>query len=341
MQSPSVRVRSRVSFLATSTAAAGLLLAACADSPAQVESDQNALTTVSWVRVNDCATSIGVSPDDTIWISACSAGANGDIWYMRDKCSGFTCDQDWHITKGQGSYVNVSNSGSPMMLTAAGVAYSSNSDPPSARIVVPDGTWSRTKTPMQCNGNFQRYVVGNNTTLEFETPTRSVALGNWHYFMTECSADHNGNSPIFRGDATGALSATVGAASRLTMFGSGFTPSQQRTLWTLDASGGMTTYNESTGTFTAAPSPPSYTFSFTDHFALANDGVYRWDDGTLAWSRYIGNTTPTGAITELAYASAVPVTMADGTSATFGPSSLWAIDRSGTIYRAVESAVVR
>ena len=89
------------------------------------------------------------------------------------------------------------------------------------------------------------------------------------------------------------------------------------------------------------PNPPTTAFGLTDHYALARDGIYEWIDASGSWSRAIDNFTPTGSITQIAAAGAENRTPAGGQLATFGPSHLWSIDTSGTIYVAIDSVVIR
>ena len=50
---------------------------------------------------------------------------------------------------------------------------------------------------------------------------------------------------------------------------------------------------------------------------------------------YVTNSTPFGAITQIAHSGAVVVTGIDGRRFTVGGSDLWGIDGTGTIYRAL------
>jgi hypothetical protein len=155
------------------------------------------------------------------------------------------------------------------------------------------------------------------------------------YFALGCNADRTGNYPVFKKDAEDQSSwtALALAAQQIALFNPGLTTTAAaaKDLWMVDASGAMTRYQPSSIRVSAMPSPSGRTSSLTDHYALTTKGVYFWNES--AWTRVIENTTPTGTVTEIAHAGAVNVKLPNGHFQVFGPSSLWAIDDSGTIYQ--------
>lgn len=140
---------------------------------------------------------------------------------------------------------------------------------------------------------------------------------------------------LWKTSTTEWLSTSITDAKAMALFTPPNNPAYSRLLWTVNASGAMKLFDPTLPNF-AAPvaSPPSKTTSLTDHYALAADGVYEYKDSNQGWSRYLGNTTATGDIIQLAHSRKQN---ARGQSYT---SSVWALDNAGVIYKAGVEVVI-
>jgi hypothetical protein len=299
-----------------------------------------------WPLGSGCADTIGVAPDDVLWVTGCDGRLDNSVWYMRYEVSCFDgiCGDFpvWHDARGAGARIAVYNNGNVFVVTSNGVVYGATWTNQSG-VALPTGRWRNPIAAPDCVNQFTGYVADAEG-LTFETPTRTIPDdGVWRYFSTVCNADLNGNSAIRRLQGyffqTPWLSAN-GAGQLLATFYRPVGSSPQVTLVTSATDGTMWTYNESRQEFSemTAPGP---TYSLTDHFAATDDGVYRYDDATGGWSWYIENTTPTGRIKQIAHAGVKHVVLANGTAMNIGPSSLWGVDDSGQIYTALTIAQPR
>jgi len=331
--------------------AAAVGLAACVETPSTLDqADQDLVGhRLAWQLVNDCATSIGVSPDDTIWVVGCDNRADGDIWYMRmaDGTKSLEPSQQlWTKTKGQGRRVTVDNAGQAAAITSTGALKTPSFPLTDARTIVKpdDKDWIDAVNPTTCLMDMTMYHLDN--FLVFQTSNGTTNVTSHHVFALRCPTSRQNGVFMHMFAREQAWTATSELAQTIALFTPGglFSPSAAKVPWLLDSSGVMKTYNENadgTGTFTVQPSPPTTVSGLTDHYALAGDGVYEWIDADSRWSRAIDNFTPTGSITQIASAGAVARQIPSGQTQTFGPSHLWAIDTSGTIYAAIDSTVIR
>lgn len=319
------------SLVITVAAAASLMVAACGAPPTEVDHDEEALVAPQWIFVDTCATSIAVAADDTIWVVGCDNRADGDIWYMRDVCEGLACGPSWIKTAGRASRVAVDPQGNAIAVSSSGWPTKelfSNVN----HIATPTGAWSHENFPSDCVSGLAQRNPGS-FALGFVTPVETYDLSKRQRYGTACSVDQNGNSPILM--ANGALGATwssIGFSARKIVMFENFSLGGQP--WALLADGSLATSERVDGTgFQSRAAPPSFTYDLTDRYAATNAGIYQWDP-TPGWQRILDNTTPTGTIVQIAHAGAMQARLANGTFATFGPSSLWGIDDSGAIYRA-------
>ncbi len=348
----STRFSSSLALTAASAAliAAAVGFTACAQDPsAAAQSDQGLVGhRLVWQLVNDCATSIGVSPDDTIWIVGCDSRADGDIWYMRlvDDPNGLgPAQQAWTKTKGRSRRVTVDDAGQGQAITSTGISFYAHLPDTNARTVVkPTGDWDQNLTASTCLSDFSMYHLDN--LLVFATSNLKTAFRDHHMFGVRCPTSRGNGVFMHMFGEERMWTATTELTQSLALFTPNglFSPSAVKVPWILDSSGVIKVYVENadgSGVFVTQPSPPTVAFGLTDHYALAGDGVYEWIDAEGRWSRAIDNFTPTGSITQIAKAGAVTRQVPSGQSLTFGPSHLWAIDDSGAIYSALDATDVR
>jgi hypothetical protein len=329
---------------------AAVAFTACAEDPSAADQADQGLVGhhLVWQLVNVCAASIGVAPDDTIWIVGCDTRADGDIWYMRmvDDPSGLgPAQQAWTLTKGQGRRITVDDAGQGQAITSTGTSFYAHLPDTNARTVVkPSGDWDQVLSPSTCVSEKSMYHLDN--LLVFETSNLKIAFRDHHFFALRCPTSRGNGVFMHMFGEESAWTATTELAQSLALFtpSSLFSPSAVKVPWILDSSGVIKAYVENpdgSGVFVTMPSPPTLAFGLTDHYALASDGVYEWIDAEDRWARAIDNFTPTGAITQIAKSGAVTRQVPSGQFATFGPSHLWGIDTSGVIYSAIDSGDIR
>jgi hypothetical protein len=288
-----------------------------------------------------CADTIGVAPNDVLWVTGCDGRPDNSVWYMRYEVEcyeGICADVPvWYEGKGSGKRITVFKDGNVFVVTSGGAVHGATWQNKNG-VAVPTGRWRQPIVAPDCVNQLAGYVADPGG-LTFETPTRSSPDdGVWRYFSTACNADLNGNSRIryLRGYHTQTPWLPANGSGQLlaTFFGPvGSSP--EVTLLTSGADGSLWSYDESGVQFSIMASPPGLTYSLTDHFAATDQGVFRYDDATGGWNYYIDGVTPTGRIKQIARAGAVRAVRADGSELTIGPSSLWGVDDSGQIYYAV------
>jgi hypothetical protein len=341
-----------ISVLTYSAAVVSIVagFAGCGQEPSPTDQDQQALVghRLEWKQVNVCATSIGVAPDDTIWVVGCDNRADGDIWYMRlaDRRNSFDPgNQVWALTKGRAARVTVDAGGQAFAITSTGASLTADVQSKDANTVFkPSGNFQTLLHPDTCLMDTTMYHLDD--FLVFVTGSNMTHVHDHHRFALHCPTDRGNGNFMHLFDKEPAWTDTGVLAQQIALFtpGSLFTPSAAKVPWIIDSSGVIKRYNENadgSGTFTTMPSPPTTAFGLTDHYALARDGIYEWIDAGGSWSRAIDNFTPTGSITQIAAAGAENRTPAGGQLTTFGPSHLWSIDTSGTIYAAIDTVVLR
>lgn len=113
------------------------------------ELGQEEASGLDWIRVPEgCATSIAVSPDDTIWVIGCDTNPDGSIWYMRLE-GDFAQSPVWTETNGRAQRVSVDNGGLAWVMTSTGAAYramltdtTGNDRPGNPSVMLPTGEWT-------------------------------------------------------------------------------------------------------------------------------------------------------------------------------------------------------
>ena len=313
---------------------------ACAEDPSATDEAEQGATRqhrFGWVRIGDCATSIGVSPDDTLWLVGCDAAADGDIWYTRLDGDVFAQSRVWIQTNGRAQRVSVDDGGEPQATTSSGGQYvatitRTNGNPPAA----PTGEWAVwISDGATLFNHLESFLV-------FQTQN-DVGVAPWQhqFYKITFAPDGSLNGTVSYKTVADSTWRDTGIKARsMALFTPGAGPSAFKELWTLDSNGGLKTYDPSLNNGgLVRPTPPSSIVGLTDHYALTAAGVYHWNDSRGDWDFYLDRTTPTGQVTEIAHAGAVTVKLANGTSATF-ESGVWAIDDSGTIYKAGDETVI-
>lgn len=338
-----------------------LLLAACTDAATTAgdevaSEDAQEATQLTWKRVenpNARATSIGVSPDNTIWVvnapvPPATFNTDRTITYMRvvDIPGTLFSEEQWIETNGKARTVTVDNGGEPEAVTNAGRVLF-NEMTLTNGIYTPSRNWHIAQekrgatTCVKDIGvvHLENYMVfhtgddgANHSYYALHCQTGAFL------FMNEATRDEDGDaSTIFDW-----VPATQ-SGKQLAFFSFPQLADQSvgKIPWVLDASGNMFQNIPGTTRFTAQKTTPTLATSLTDHYALAADGVYEWSDSRATWTRVIENTTPTGTITQIARSGRIAIRAANGSFVTVGPSALWAIDNSKNIYYATAPAVIR
>ena len=307
------------------------------------ELDEVAASTRQWHPLYEgCATSITVAPNDVVWVTGCDGDADHSVWYMRYEVQcyeGICADVPvWHDNSGSGNHVAINRAGGAMAITADGTVMAALGRNGSDGIHRPTGRWANLFPWTQvCVNEIEEYAASNDGALAFETPGYTTDPSAMRYLATECDPDVYGNSSVMHRRGQGQDSPwqfVVGRVKTLALFYRLFGDTLSQTFWGLGANGSIWLFDEDSQTFSQMPAPPSYTYDLTDHFAAAEDGIYEWNDSAQRWDRYMDNMTLGGPVMQIAHAGAVRVRRQDGTIATVGPSSLWAIDQGGTVYYA-------
>ncbi len=313
--------------------ALALPLFACAeDQPATGEIDQGVVRQhqFGWVRIGDCATSIGVSPDDTLWLIGCDAAADGDIWYTRLDGDVFAQSRAWVQTNGRAQRVLVDDGGQPSVTTSSGAQYQPTIPlTDSKHTATPTGDWMPWVTDATMMNHLESYLL-------FQTPNKlgAASPGQHQFYKITSAADGSLDGKVWYKTASDPAWRDTGIMAQSMAL---FTPGAG---WTLDSKGGLKTYDPSLNNGgLVRPTPPSSINGLTDHYALTAAGVYHWNDSRGDWDFYLDRTTATGQVIQIAHAGAITVKLTNGTSATF-ESGVWAIDDSGTIYKAGDDTAI-
>jgi hypothetical protein len=338
-------------LLAPTLLVTSLGIAACTDASITADeesADEQAATPLSWQRAGGRAISIGVSPDDTIWVVGWENTADSNIWYMqvKDVPGELVTEEVWTMTNGRAKRVVVDNGGEPQGITSSGAVLFNRVTTTNVQgqaVFKPGVDW-KTVDPQiprfPCVMDLG--VIHRENYLLFQTANRDER--DHQYYSLRCPTSRgNGIFMHIQEDLTSQWTPTSQLAKSLAFFAPAALSDQSagKTPWILDSNGNMWSNDAGGNTFTSKPTTPSLAYGLTDHYALASDGVYEWSDSRRSWTRVIENTTPTGTITQIARSGAVRIQTPSGATATVGPSGLWAIDDSGAIYRAGQSAIIR
>lgn len=306
--------------------------AACTTEPVAEDptsSDEQEAGIREWVAIaaGGCATSLGVSPNNVLYVTGCDAGVvDKSVWRLAE---------EWSPTSGTGTRIDVDHAGLAEVIR-------NNGQPFFARVTSTDerhvcqatGEFFQNPPNSPCLADFDMYHLDN--LLAGVTSNLPVANGDHHMFAVHCpTVGGNGLVMTRMGEFAQWVSTSPELlASQITLFT--VAGSRKQILWMVDAAGVVSSYDEDHGTRVARPQPSGGPVrSLTDHFARTDGGVFVWNDAASTWIRYVTNSTPLGAITQIAQSGAVVVTVVDGRSVTVGGSDLWGIDGTGTIYRAL------
>jgi hypothetical protein len=298
--------------------------------------------TFGWIRVGDCATAIGVSPDDTLWLVGCDTRADGDIWYTRLEGDGFADSRVWALTHGRGKKLFVDDAGQAYTTTSSNDRFWStvtrtNGNPPTT----PTLDWA--PWIVSLNGTIQDQMFNHlESYMVFHTASDgSPNLGEHQFYRITKPSDGSLDGRVwYKTLASSSWTDTGIKAQSLALFTPPRGQNAAKELWTLDSKGGMRTYDPTVnnGGF-VRPTPASGAYWLTDHYAITSSGVYHWSDANGAWEFYLDRTTPTGQIIQVAHAGATTVKLPSGTSATY-ESGVWAVDNAGVIYKAGDDTSV-
>jgi len=330
---------------ATSLLTISISFSACGEEPSDAtEGEQGVVRqhTFGWVRIGDCATSIGVSPDDTLWLVGCDNRADGDIWYTRLEGDAFAQSRAWIQTSGRGKWVNVDDAGSPYVTTSSGDRYYAAVNTTNGKTpATPSGNWT---IWFRSSDGVQDVLFNHSESyLLFQTANElgNVSLSQHRFYRIATPTDGTTNGSVgTRSQATQIWTDTGIKAQSLALFTPNGGPSANKELWTLSSNGGIKSYDPTLNNGgVPRPSPPSKALSLTDHYALTSGGVYHWNDSALDWEFYLDRATPTGQVIQVAHAGAVTVKLPSGKSATF-ESGVWAVDNSGVIYKAGDQTAI-
>jgi hypothetical protein len=346
---------------------AALALGACAttptDAPESSDEGENAAIVqeqFGWQRIGDCATNLGVSPDDTIWFIGCDAAADGVVWYSRiDDSDPFGGFRQWvPSATARARWINVDDGGDPTITTSTVERFRTGASDAG----FPGDNWGTRLGHPTSRGPFaevlhhhdEPYLLFQSNNTDRFSPTVH------HFYALTMSRDGSGDGIALQWSAAdvgpGGMTdwKTITSATGATMRGQQialFTPMnaersefKRKNVWTVTAGGVVTEYDDTLFSKTRVrPSPPSPILSLTDHFALTADGVYQWDDAANgAWTPYVGcgaecvhlgSTTPHGTIIQIAHAGPTNIKQRNGRFKVF-ESGLWAIDDAGFIYKA-------
>jgi hypothetical protein len=305
-----------------------------ADEPTSSD-EQEAGSGKEWVAIaaGGCATSLGVSPNNVLYVTGCDAGVvNKSVWRLAE---------EWSLTSGTGTRIGVDHAGLAEVIRNNGQPYFASVTSTDARHVCEaTGAFFQNPPNSPCLADFEMYHLDN--LLAGVTSNLPVANGDHHMFAVRCpTVGGNGLVMTRMGEFAQWVSTSPELlASQIALFT--VSGSRRQILWMVDAAGVVSSYDEGDdfdqdeGRQVARPQPPGGPVrSLTDHFARTDGGVFVWNDAASTWSRVAPNSTPFGSITQIAHAGAVVITGIDGRRFTVGGSDLWGIDGTGTIYRAL------
>jgi hypothetical protein len=323
---------------------------------------------LQWVspEASGCATSIAVAPNNIPWVVGCGPGPDNGIYYlqpvwMQTSCQGI-CFPTWAFADGYGRSVATDYEGNAYVIGAAGqvwaadflVVTSFNSPPPTT----PTGSWSELSP--NASGGFAAVgwpspggcitslAVTMNADIDeaFVTPNFLSFGGPYpYYYGVGCYSNPNNSIYVYSPDNGVRSWAQVdaqdnAAAVNIAMFTVSLPTGSIQTPWTLNAEGGLYSYDRNSGRFVGEPGPDGFAYALTDHFVAVsqgspgNAGVYEWNDGTQSWVFYMSLFTASGTqITQIAHAG-----VRYSSAGAIGPSALWGIDSNGGIYYAADVA---
>src|SRR5262245_12153494 len=122
------------------------MLASCiGDEPTEdpVLGEEEASSGPFWIPIDGCATSIGVAPDDTVWVLGCGTQADREVWYWRREGDGFGDTPIWTRTSQTGASIFVDNAGQAIVKTSQGHQWFYILVNHDGRVARPTGQWTR------------------------------------------------------------------------------------------------------------------------------------------------------------------------------------------------------
>jgi hypothetical protein len=316
---------------------------------------------MQWVQesAGGCATSIAVAPNDVPWVIGCNGNADAGVYYLQyggsdPTCKSLICDDKWIYDGAFAKNITTDYHGSAYVTNSNGELWSANWTEPKAlgdrTPGIPNGTWmehspSYLGDPRNGPGGcVTAAVAGTDDNCGYEgfvTPMVGCLFPDDKYSVVlGCGRGSNNylyewvhGTPIYWAQLDAQHAAT---ASQIAIFTQSSPTSPVPTLWTLDSTGQLASYNGVR--FVPEPNASTVAWAITDHFVAAyqpslprhpgSSGIYQWNDDSQTWSYFIAATAPNGhtimhiAYSGLFYSGFGPV----------GPSRLWAIDDIGNIY---------
>jgi hypothetical protein len=290
-----------------------------------------------WQPQPGCATSISVGAADAPAVVGCGAG-NVYAWEpVTGTCNGGFCPTapEW-VQVGAlagAQFVSADPDGDVTALDTSGQIWF---DPNGAlgSVFEPSGDWQQENDvtpPGQCFGSYQVIgwtgFLGSTSSLVLATPCGSTDL--W-YGVFQNGGSFQVQAPFPGGGAAQTAGFFNPMNTNIVQAWVPWAVAQDGTLWAFDGS----TWGQQPGWEVTA---------ITDHFVVGYGGnVYEWEDEAPNflpgqpmngnWSAPVIGPTPNGPPWQLAYASTGTLGQA--------PSSLWALDYSGGIWKMQESCTV-
>lgn len=303
------------------------LLIACVAEPAPDTDSEHATQSTQevgarWTHISGCARTIAVSPDDTIWVTGCTGGANKEVWYLHPR-------DPWALSVAHATRINVDNGGQVYAATADGALWIDLVPITKANeISFPSDEWVLWGVPP--GPVAFRDVLFNHLdqVLLFRTANAGTVPFESHdlYALEKKSSDGR----VYHMNAGEGVWHQIPhlLAKQIVLFRpQPGVPVRKKDLWALDSSGVLRWVDHDVPTPVEAP--PGSIVSVTDSHVLTTSGVYRWSD--LHWSKVVDRSTPTGTIVQIAFAGAADAWMPERVMQTF-TSELWGIDDAGQIY---------
>src|SRR5262249_21669739 len=173
-----------------------------------------AVSTPEWQYFDNCATSIGAGPNNSLWVVGCHGGlADGDIWSMHFEttCDQFTCADGrvWDVWSQKGSLVRVDHGAAPFVVGSNGSVSQVFALENAQHRAVPAG-WNPATRSTQCTRDFVKYYL---TELGQLFSIQPVALttpdNNFRSFALLCATDANGDSSIVKSFNAGTVGVPV------------------------------------------------------------------------------------------------------------------------------------
>jgi hypothetical protein len=131
-------------------------------------------STFGWLRFNEgCATDIGASPDDTLWLIGCDTNPDGSIWYLKQN-EGFVA------TNGRAGRITVDNGGVPWVTSHVnGLAFrlmvTDTSRP--GEVMNPTLDWSLFGQEPVGDGEYEHWGLPNSWFTRASTQKRGNSIG--------------------------------------------------------------------------------------------------------------------------------------------------------------------